>query len=448
MLRMRGINLLTTLALALGLASCSNGPVKVDGGRIQGVVSSNKDVIVYKGIPYAAPPVGELRWKAPAPVIPWEGVKVCDTFSNAAIQAGNEPGSFYWHEYYTEGDAPFSEDCLYLNVWAPRKPKNCPVAIWFHGGAFQSGWSFEKEFDGDEWAKRGVILVTVNYRLGPFGYMRHPLVDAECPEAAGNYGTLDQIESIKWVKRNIAALGGDPDNVTIFGQSAGAMSVMNICTSPKAKGLFNKAIIQSGGPCSPYAALFDIMDVEKASAISSMAMSSVGLNNLEEMYAADPSTILSSVDSVRKVTNSPFVFWPSINDAVLPKKFAEALADGSIADVPYIVGGTKDDLLRFGEGFEGFAEIRSKQSSNPVFTYKFNRELPGDIPAGAFHSAELWYVFGTLSRSSRPFVEADYDLCRKMLDCWTSFAKTGDPQNGWNRWSEGEDNTMIFDIDE
>lgn len=428
--------------------SCQKDAVRVEGGLVRGVPTEDESVIVYKSIPYAAAPVGNLRWKAPAPVVPWEGVKVCDTFANAAVQSGSEPGSFYWHEYYTEGDAPFSEDCLYLNVWAPRKAKNCPVAVWFHGGAFQSGWSFEKEFDGDEWAKRGVILVTVDYRLGPFGYMRHPLIDAECPEAAGNCGTLDQIESLRWVKRNIAALGGDPDNVTVFGQSAGAMSVMNICASPLAKGLFSKAIIQSGGACSPYAPMFDVMDVEKASAFGTLAMSSVGLNTLEEMYAADASTILSSVDSVRKALNSPFVFWPSINDAVLPKKFAAALADGTLADVPYMIGGTKDDMMGLGEGFDTFAGIRSKQSSNPVFTYKFNRELPGDIPAGAFHSAELWYVFGTLQRSSRPFVEADYDLGRKMLDCWTSFAKTGDPQNGWNRWSEGEDNTMIFDIDE
>lgn len=445
---MRGIKLITAAAIAIALASCTYAPVKVDGGRIKGVESNNKDVVVYKGVPFAAPPVGELRWQAPAPVIPWKGVKVCDEFKNGAVQFNSVPGDFYWHEYYTEGDAPFSEDCLYLNIWAPKKPGKYPVAVWIHGGAFQGGWSFEKEFDGDEWASRGVILVTIDYRLGPFGYIRHPLIDANCPEAAGNYGTMDQIEALRWVSRNIAGFGGDPQNVTVFGQSAGGLSVMALSVSPLAEGLFQKAIIESGGACSPYCAFFDIKTAEQMTAASEYGMNAIGLNTLEEMYAADADKILSSVIAIRDGLKTPFAYWPSVNENVLPKSFMEAFADGTLADVPYMIGGTKDDMMGLGEGMDVFALGRASQSNKPVYTYKFNRELPGEIAAGAFHSAELWYIFGTLSRSSRPFTEGDYALSSKMIDCWTSFAKTGNPENGWTAWTEENPTTMIFDVDE
>jgi len=436
------------VALATAALSCSPFTVKVDGGLVQGVKSEDGNSIVFKGVPFAAPPTGELRWQEPSAVVPWEGVRICDSFSNAAIQNGNQEGTFYWHEYYVQGDAPFSEDCLYLNVWAPKKPGKYPVAVWFHGGAFQSGWSFETEFDGQEWANRGVILVTVNYRLGPFGYIRHPLLDANCPQGAGNYGTLDQIESLRWVSRNIKGFGGDPDNVTIFGQSAGALSVMNLCASPLAKGLFHKAIIQSGGACSPYSMFYDIKPEALARQTGLVEMNLAGLNSLEEMYSASPELILSTVDLARKELNSPFINWPSINQSVLPQTFASALESGMIADVPFIIGGTKDDMMGLGEGMETFAKIRAQKSDKPVFIYKFNRELPGDIAAGAFHSAELWYVFGTLSRSSRPFTQQDYALSAEIIDYWTSFAKTGNPGNDWKAWSEENDNINIFDVNE
>lgn len=436
------------ILLGLILASCSSGAVKTESGLVSGVPSAD-GVVVFKGIPYAAPPVGDLRWKAPEKPQRWDGVRVCDDFGNAAIQFPPEEGSFYWHEYYTEGHAPYSEDCLTLNIWAPEgKPhKKYPVAVFFHGGAFQSGWSFEKEFDGNEWAKRGVILVTVNYRLGPMGFFCCPELVAENPDGAGNYGLMDQIASLEWVRDNIGAFGGDPGNVTIFGQSAGAISVQCLCASPAAKGLFHKAIIESAGfaPDFPLVAL----PTGVISSVGSAIMQEMGLTTLEEMRAADALDILKVGANLPPTGRIPFKWWPVIDGKVNIETIGQSVLDGTVADIPYIVGGTKDDMLGLGAGMKEFAAARAAKSDKPVFVYKFNRELPGEIQAGAFHSAELWYVFGTLDRSSRPFVQADYELSNMILDCWTSFAKTGDPGNGWQKWSqEDPDYCHIFDIEE
>lgn len=434
--------------LGLILASCSSGAVKTESGLVSGVPSAD-GVVVFKGIPYAAPPVGDLRWKAPEKPQPWDGVRVCDDFGNAAIQFPSEEGSFYWHEYYTEGHAPYSEDCLTLNIWAPsaKRPGKYPVAVFFHGGAFQSGWSFEKEFDGDEWAKRGVILVTVNYRLGPLGFLCSPQLIEENPEGAGNYGLMDQIASLEWVRDNIAAFGGDPGNVTIFGQSAGAISVQCLSCSPKAKGLFHKAIIQSGGFSPDF--LLGVLPQQMLAGTGSLLAETLGVTSLEEMRSIDASRILEVGTAMPVIGKLPLRWWPTIDGTVNTKTFWQAVTDGTIADIPYMVGGTADDMLGLGEGMDYFAAARAAKSDKPVFVYKFNRELPGEIQAGAFHSAELWYVFGTLDRSSRPFVQADYELSAMILDCWTSFAKTGDPGNGWQKWSqEDPDYCHIFDIEE
>lgn len=439
--------ILLTGAIAV-LAACAPKTVEVEGGLIAGVSSESKGVVVYKGIPYASAPVGDLRWKAPQDVMPWEGIRECDSFGNAAYQSGSTPGEFYWHEYYTEGDPTFSEDCLYLNVWVPKgSRKGLPVAVWFHGGAFQSGWSFEKEFDGDEWAKRGVILVTVEYRLGPFGYLNHPELIAENPGIAGNYGTLDQIKSLEWVRDNISAFGGDPSNVTIFGQSAGAMAVRILCSSPMSKGLFHKAIIQSSGFYSAYDAfLYDVRDDQTAAAIGKMEMDAVGLSTLEQMREASAETLLSSVEAVRPALKVPLINWPCTNGSVVPVTSQTAIAEGSFADVPIMIGGCKDDMIGLGTGMEIFASEHSKISDNPVYIYMFDRELPGEMPAKAFHSAELWYTFGTLGRSSRPFTKEDYLLSSRMLDCWTDFAKYGNPGEGWEAWTPENDNVIHFDI--
>ena len=365
----------------LFLAACTAKlpVVKVEGGLLQGVPSEDPSVIVFKGIPYAAPPVGELRLQPPQDVIPWEGVRECSAFSAIAPQPGNAPGTFYGEEFYWMPQPEQSEDCLYLNIWAPakavgKKGAALPVAMWIHGGAFVNGYGFEVSMDGDKWAQKDVILVTINYRLGE--------------NAAGNLNILDQIKALEWINKNIAQFGGDPSNVTIFGQSAGGMSVRTLLISPLAKGLFAKAIIQSGG--------------------------GMGLDQL--------GSILTSA--------------PQVDGNVVPEPFDKAVMDGTIADIPIMTGYTTDDLPFFKEESVGaFCALRDSLGTAPVYEYEFTRDLPGedkDVPdnlPGAFHSAELWYVFGTLGRSWRPFTQEDYALSEEIVSAWTDFCKTGSP--GW-----------------
>ena len=365
----------------LFLAACTAKlpVVKVEGGLLQGVPSEDPSVIVFKGIPYAAPPVGELRLQPPQDVIPWEGVRECSAFSAIAPQPGNAPGTFYGEEFYWMPQPEQSEDCLYLNIWAPakavgKKGAALPVAMWIHGGAFVNGYGFEVSMDGDKWAQKDVILVTINYRLGE--------------NAAGNLNILDQIKALEWINKNIAQFGGDPSNVTIFGQSAGGMSVRTLLISPLAKGLFAKAIIQSGG--------------------------GMGLDQL--------GSILTSA--------------PQVDGSVVPEPFDQAVMDGTIADIPIMTGYNSDDLPFFKEESVGaFCALRDSLGTAPVYEYEFTRDLPGedkDVPdnlPGAFHSAELWYVFGTLGRSWRPFTEEDYALSEEMVSAWTDFCKKGSP--GW-----------------
>ena len=296
--------------------------VKVEGGLLQGVPSEDPSVIVFKGIPYAAPPVGELRMQPPQDVIPWEGVRECSAFSAIAPQPGNAPGTFYGEEFYWMPQPEQSEDCLYLNVWAPakavgKKGAALPVAMWIHGGAFVNGYGFEVSMDGDKWAQKDVILVTINYRLGE--------------NAAGNLNILDQIKALEWINKNIAQFGGDPSNVTIFGQSAGGMSVRTLLISPLAKGLFAKAIIQSGG--------------------------GMGLDQL--------GSILTSA--------------PQVDGNVVPEPFDKAVMDGTIADIPIMTGYTSDDLPFFKEESVGaFCALRDSLGTAPVYEYEFTRDLPGE----------------------------------------------------------------------
>ena len=228
---MKNLSYFLLICMLLTLISCkekdSNPVLNIEGGRVIGVQTPTKGVIAYKGIPFAAPPVGNLRWKEPQPVVPWEGVKAADKYGDAAEQVTWEPESFYGREWRASGSVPFSEDCLYLNIWTPaagQTNKKLPVAMWIHGGGYREGFAFEPEMDGGEdWASHGVILVSVTYRLGIIGFFSHPLLSAESPHhVSGNYGLLDQVAALKWIHNNIEQFGGDPGNITIFGQSAGA----------------------------------------------------------------------------------------------------------------------------------------------------------------------------------------------------------------------------------
>ena len=229
---MKKLTFFILIFTSLALASCSdsNPVLTIEGGQVIGVPTPTRGIIAYKGLPFAAPPVGNLRWKEPQPIVPWTGVKKADTYGAAATQTPWDPQSFYGREWRASGSVPLSEDCLYLNVWTPaagQTDKKLPVAMWIHGGGYREGFGFEPEMDGGEdWASRGVILVSVTYRLGILGFFTHPLLSAESAHGvSGNYGLFDQVAALKWIKNNIAQFGGDPSNITIFGKSAGAGSV-------------------------------------------------------------------------------------------------------------------------------------------------------------------------------------------------------------------------------
>lgn len=435
------------------LLSCRESVVLVSGGKVQGVPSQIEGVTVFKGLPYAAPPVGDFRWKEPQPVQPWSGVKLCDKFGQICLQPGNAPGTFYGDEFYWDGTPEQSEDCLYLNIWAPSasigKPKSkLPVAMWIHGGAFLNGYGHEVTMDGDEWASRGVILVTINYRLGILGFLSHPDLTEEQGQS-GNYGLMDQIAALRWVRDNIKAFGGDPSNITVFGQSAGAMSVKNLLISPESRSMISKAIIQSGGGLATGG-------IAPAEGVSQSyfdgqgrdIMECAGFNSLTQMRAAPASEVADAIGKYIAAGKGWVMLAPHIDGKLLTETFDDALYDGSMADVPIMIGYNKDDMEALaGESVDRFCAVRDSIGF-PVYEYEFLRDLPTDdshpaSAAGAFHSAELWFMFGTLSRSWRPFTDEDYDLSARMLDAWTSFCRTGNP--GWSAYKHEAPFKQLFD---
>ena len=339
-------------ALCAGVLSClalsAQAPVlTVEGGEVSGVPSETPNVCIYKGIPYAAPPIGDLRWKQPQPVKPWKGIRQCDTFGAASLQGDLTPGSFYWKEFYQGGDPKRSEDCLYLNVWTPAagKPEaKLPVIFWIHGGAYMGGYGHEIEFGGDAYAKKGVILVTINYRLGMCGFLAHPLLTAENDgKGSGNYGLFDQLAALKWVKRNISAFGGNPDNITVMGQSAGAGSVQALISSPLTKGLIQRAIIQSGGGLGGIISAKSLKEAEKQ---GSDMWKAAGISTLEEMraYPAEKfQEVLMKYMQQQKSFGLPYS--PCVDGELLTAPLDETARNGQELDIPYLIGYTSEDMM-------------------------------------------------------------------------------------------------------
>lgn len=452
--------LFAILAFA-AIASCKPGDpiLRIEGGLVKGVPTETPGVTVFKGIPYAAPPVGELRWKAPQPVKPWSGLKVCDSWGHPAWQMSHTPGG-YTPEFFFDGDPEFNEDCLYLNVWTPAAGKaeaKLPVTLWIHGGGYVAGWGFEPEMDGEEWAAHGGILVTFNYRLGLLGFLAHPALSSESPDGvSGNYGMLDQIAALKWVKENISAFGGDPDRITIMGQSAGAMSVQTLVTSPLSKDLIAGAIIQSGGGIRE-SQLLGGSPISVAEASGKELMDWAGCSTLEQMRALPAKDLLTMTSKFRTETGKPAIGLtaPIIDNYALSETFSQAALEGRIADVPYMIGCTLDDMGALANGIDRFCAERQK-AGGTAYAYRFDRRLPTDgrpdVLKGAFHSSELWYMFKSLRFCWRPFIEGDYDLAEQMITCWTNFAAFGNP-NGemagpWTPCTEENPQFMIFKLDE
>ena len=467
--------------LALALAACQSAPnnpvLTIEGGQIQGVVLEDvPGVYVYRGIPYAAPPIGENRWKAPQPVVPWDGVRVCDQFGHPPFQAAHYPGGYTTEWGYGE-EAPYSEDCLYLNVWtkAPGQvDKKLPVAVWIFGGGLREGWGSEPEFDGKYWGGKDVVLVSFNYRVGPFGFFAHPELSAEDPEhATGNWGTLDQIEVLRWVKRNIAQFGGDPDNVMIFGQSAGSRSVKFLSASPLTKGLFNKAVIMSGSglvdPRKPAQPMFPggpVMPAQTQATLSEAEASVkevadwAGFKDLAALRRASTETIYAMGTLYTSATGkrsilSAMPISPYIDGYVLKETFDEACVDGSLAQVPYMIGFTLNDSGNMAGQISEFC-LNRQEMGGKAYAYQFARPLPTDgrsnVLQGAFHSSDLWFVFKSLEHCWRPWTQGDWDLAEKELTYWTNFAKYGDP-NGpeggeWTPYTAEKPEFMVFKLDE
>ena len=453
--------------------------VKVENGILEGLPAADPRITSFKGIPFAAPPVGENRWKAPQPAENWEGVRKAYHFGPISMQEipGEDPNAFYSKEWHVDPEIPMSEDCLYLNVWTPAKSadEKLPVMIWIYGGAFSSGYTAEMEFDGERIARRGVILVSVAYRVNVFAWMAHPELTASNPGGPiGNFGFLDQMAAFKWVKKNIAAFGGNPDNVTVFGQSAGGGSTLAHLCSPKTKGLFEKAIVMSAGGIRP-ANSTPNRTLKEAEEMGVKFQKFLGLDSFEDMKKIDAVTLYNkSVEFGKQPGMGRFAFTHFTDGWFLDRDWTEVMLRNERHMVPIMAGHTTNDFRwppfgvkdlesfkayaqeQFGDKAEEFLALCDYESGDfekimdkacyplqelgsaiwqeknaqlgnaPIYSYCFDAEMPGD-DAGAFHSSDLWFVFETLAKCWRPFVGKHYDLARQMCNYWTNFAKTGNP---------------------
>jgi para-nitrobenzyl esterase len=469
-------NLAVLLAL-VALPLCARSQtVRVEGGELSGVVSKTSGVVAYKGVPYAAPPVGNLRWHAPEAVVAWQGVRKADQLPPMCMQVAADPkGAFYW------GHTPASEDCLYLNVWTPAKSAGArlPVMLWIHGGAFQVGYGGSKFIDGEGLAAQGVVLVTINYRVNVFGFFAHPELSQESEHhVSGNYGTLDQIAALRWVQNNIGAFGGDAKNVTLFGQSAGAASVCDVMASPLAKGLFVRAIGESMG-C--FGGMPKLAAAEQAGAKFAAAAKA---NSLAELRAKPAEELLA--------VKGAFPFRPVVDGYLWPKDTAAIFHDGEQSRVPVIVGSNSDEGTVLGAPPESAADfvtmakrqykdqadeflklfpadtnaeaLRSfyalqrdmmafqermwardvSRSGQTAYRYYFSHvaAIPDGTyseqarnPLGAFHTAEIVYVFRNLDARPWNWNDADRKISQIMSAYWVNFAKTGNPNGpGLPKW--------------
>ena len=436
--------------------------VETKYGKIDGI--NEEGMHVFNGVPYAQPPIGEKRFKKPFPLNAWEGVYKADKFSAHAMQ-GPKRGGFYDKEFYSDPrfDTPESEDCLYLNIHVPegrcRKGENLPVAVYVHGGAFLGGAGSNLPFVCDKLCARGVIVVTLNYRLGALGFLAHPLLAQDgVNSAGGNFGLWDQLEAFKWVKENIRDFGGNPDNITAFGQSAGAMSLQALAHTEQMNGLCSKMILQSGGGYKN--PLGELRDLDKAQEIGEIFFEELGIDTercisdgsykekaLKKIYTISEGELMQKVGTVigrsfQEKRGMPFV--PVIDGELFKDSLDELTCQGRYLKIPYILGCNADDLTTEG------VEIK-RPENNPMhiadvefakkaggYVYYFDRKLPGD-DAGAFHSAELWYVFGSMKYCWRPFEKRDYELSDKIITYWTNFMKTGNPNlpdKEENLWEE------------
>jgi para-nitrobenzyl esterase len=460
-------------------------PVMVEHGLVQG--TSEDGLTVYRGIPFAAPPVGDLRWRDPRPAAKWEGVKQTAKFGPSPIQGSrNGPG--------------MSEDCLYLNVWTPAKSTNdhIPVLVWIYGGGFGAGATSDPNYSGEKLAKKGVVFVSIAYRVGQLGFLAHPELSAETTNhVSGNYGLLDMTAGLQWVQKNIAAFGGDADKVTIFGESAGGIAVSMLCASPLAKGLFHGAISQSGGSFGPPRPttfpgenLKRLPDAERA---GDAYAKSAGVSSIAELRKIAP----DKLPAERGLGMS----WPIIDGRVIPDDQYKLYEAGKYNDLPILIGYNSDegasfsppktpedyiagvktrygkfaedlikaypvgtntvpktarDLMRdaaFGWHTWSWARLAAQTGKSKVFYYYFDQhpEFPEGSPRAGYgspHGMDVSYVFQHLNPKNPQTTKADLEISDTMSTYWVNFAKQGDPNGegvpAWPAYSDGNPQVMYF----
>ena len=480
---MRHLIFLLALQYATEFAQAQLSPVKAKEGLLQGI--SENDLAVYKGVPFAKPPIGELRWRAPQPAEKWDGIRQADKFAPEPMQGGNPVSGK-------------SEDCLYLNVWTPAKSPadKIPVLVWIYGGGFNFGGTAEPSYNGERLAKKGVVLVSIAYRVGQLGFLAHPELSAENPNhVSGNYGLLDMIAGLKWIKENIAAFGGDPDKVTIFGESAGGIAVSMLCASPLAKGLFEGAISESGGSFGPTRTTTfpgeNMKSLHDAEAAGVAYVKGAGLTSIADLRKLDA----DKLPAVRGLA------WPVTDGWVIPDDQYKLYEEGKYNETPILVGYNSDegasfsppktpedyisavksrygkfadelinaypagagtvaktarDLSRdaaFGWHTWSWARLQASKGKSKVFYYYFDQhpDYPEGSPRAGYgspHGQEVSYVFGTLATSSPQTSKTDLDISDAMSTYWTNFAKYGDPNGAgepkWPAFNDAHPVVMCF----
>jgi para-nitrobenzyl esterase len=477
------VTLLALLSAPMALAQ-SPAPVPTESGLVQGVAAPG--LTVYKGIPFAAPPVGALRWRAPQPAAKWQGVREATEFAPDPWQG--------------DGKGNVSEDCLYLNVWTPAKSASdrIPVLVWIYGGGFAFGSTSTPVHNGEHLARKGVVLVSINYRVGSLGFLAHPGLSAESPHhVSGNYGLLDMIAGLQWVKKNIAAFGGDPTRVTIFGESAGGIAVSMLCASPEARGLFRGAISQSGGSFGPSRATTypgeNMRRLAEAERSGVAFAKKVGAATVAELRQVAPDKFPSAFGSGSA--------WPIVDGWVIPDDQFKLYEAGRYNHVDILVGYNSDEGLSFSRAktpadyaaavhqrygpFAGkllaaypagpdrvtrsarnlmrdaafgwqtwsWARLQARVGDTKVFLYYFDQhpDRPADSPEadhGMAHGMDVPYVFQTLDRKDPKLAPGDFAISDTVSTYWTNFAKRGDPNGpgvpAWPRFTTSDHRAMYF----